>query len=125
MINPFLDGSFPEQQIVIENDLCVFVQMPQLVLNGSGLIIPRTSRETLFDLTPEEWAATYDLLRSVKAYLDKTLEPDGYNVGWNVGLVGGQSILRVYLHVIPRFRDEPLAGRGIRYHLKQPESKRP
>lgn len=125
MINPFLDGSFPEQQIVIENDLCVFVQMPQPVLNGSGLIIPRTSREILFDLTPEEWAATYDLLRSVKAYLDKTLEPDGYNVGWNVGLVGGQSILHVHLHVIPRFRDEPLAGRGIRYHLKQPESKRP
>ena len=121
MSNPFLDGSFSEQQIVTENDLCVFVQMPQPVLNGSGLIIPRTSRETLFDPIPEEWAATYDLLRNVKAYPDKTLVPDG----WNVGLVGGQSIPHVHLHVIPYFSDEPPAGRGIRDHLKQPENKRP
>jgi diadenosine tetraphosphate (Ap4A) HIT family hydrolase len=122
---PFLDGRFPEQQVVIENDLCVFVQMPQPVPNGSGLIIPRTSRATLFDLTPEEWAATYNLLRGVKAYLDKTLEPDGYNVGWNVGPVSAQPVPHVHLHVIARFRDEPPAGRGVRDQLQQSENKRP
>jgi diadenosine tetraphosphate (Ap4A) HIT family hydrolase len=122
--NPFLDGSFPEQ-VVLENDLCVFVRTPQPVLKGSGLIVTRAPRETVFDLTEAEWAATYDLLQEVKAYLDRTLEPDGYNVGWNVGRVGGQSIPHVHLHVIPRFADEPLAGKGIRYFLKQPENKRP
>ncbi len=125
MSNPFLDGSFPEQQVILENAYCVFSQIPQTVLTGSGLIVTREVRATVFDLTPEEWAATYDLLQKAKAYLDRTLEPDGYNVGWNVGPVGGQEISHVHLHVIPRFRDEPLAGRGIRYHLKQPENKRP
>ncbi len=124
-MNPFLDGSFPGQTVVLENKHCVFVQMPQAVLAGSGLIVPRAPRETPFDLTPEEWTATYTLLQEVKAYLDRTLEPDGYNVGWNVGRVGGQSIPHAHLHVIPRFRDEPLAGKGIRYFLKQPENKRP
>lgn len=125
MNNPFLDGSFSEQRVVFENDHCVFVQTPQPVLKGSGLIVTKAARETVFDLTSEEWASTYDLLQNAKAYLDEALEPDGYNVGWNVGRVGGQEIPHVHLHVIPRFKDEPLAGRGIRYHLKQPENKRP
>jgi diadenosine tetraphosphate (Ap4A) HIT family hydrolase len=29
-----------------------------------------------------------------------------------------------HLHVIPRYADEPLAGKGIRYWLKQPANKR-
>ena len=125
MSNPFLDGSFPDQQVVFENEHCAFVMTPQPVLQGSGLIVTKEVRETVFDLTPEEWTATYDLLRQVKTYLDETLEPDGYNLGWNVRPVGGQTIPHVHLHVIPRFKNEPLAGKGIRYYLKQPENKRP
>lgn len=125
MSNPFLDGTFPEQEVVIENEHCVFVRTPQPVLAGSGLIVTKAARETVFDLTPEEWAATYDLLQKVKAYLDRTMRPDGYNVGWNVGPVGDQEIPYVHLHIIPRFADEPLVGRGIRYHLKQPANQRP
>ena len=47
-----------------------------------------------------------------------TLAPDGSNVGWNCGRVGGQEVFHAHLHVIPRFRQEPLAGHGIRSHLK-------
>ena len=124
MNNPFLDGSFPAQKVVLENAHCVFVTTPQPVLQGSGLIVTKAVRETVFDLTPEEWTATYDLLQQVKTYLDRSLRPDGYNVGWNVCPVAGQTIPHVHLHVIPRFKDEPFAGRGIRYYLKQPENTR-
>lgn len=109
----------------IENDLCVFVAWPAEVLPGSGLIIPRAHRATVFDLTAEEWQATYELLQRVKLQLDETMEPAGYNVGWNCGDVGGQEVFHAHLHVIPRFADEPLAGRGIRYWLKQESNRRP
>jgi hypothetical protein len=33
-------------------------------------------------------------------------------------------VFHAHLHVIPRFADEPLAGRGIRYALKQPTNRR-
>ncbi len=124
MSNPFLDG-IPEQRVVLENDLCVFVMTPQPILQGSGLIVTKEIREMVFDLTPDEWTATFELLQAARLYLDKAFRPDGYNVGWNVGRIGGQEIPHVHLHVIPRFSDEPLAGRGIRHHLKQPENKRP
>lgn len=111
--------------VVLENELCLFISGPQEVLDGSGMIIPRAHRETVFDLTQEEWQATYSLLHEVKSLLDKTIQPDGYNVGWNCGSVGGQTVFHAHLHVIPRFADEPLAGRGIRWRLKQPDNKRP
>jgi histidine triad (HIT) family protein len=57
--------------------------------------------------------------------LDETLKPDGYSVGWNVLPVGGQHVPQAHLHVIARFADEPFAGRGIRYWLKQEENRRP
>ena len=51
--------------------------------------------------------------------------PDGYTVGWNVHPVGGQTVPHAHLHVIGRFADEPLAGKGLRHALKQPENRRP
>ena len=110
--------------VVLENEHCLFLQEPQKVLVGSGLIVPRAHRETVFDLTPAEWAATFDLLGQVRALLEAEYAPQGYNLGWNSGAVAGQEVFHAHLHVIPRFADEPLAGKGIRHWLKQPGNKR-
>lgn len=112
----------PEQRITLENDYGLFVQKPQAVLEGSGLIIPKRHCETVFELTKKEWEATYELLQEVKKYLEKHFQPEGYNIGWNCGSVAGQEIFHTHLHIIPRFKDEPLAGKGIRYWLKQPSN---
>lgn len=126
MIRPclFCPPGLDETEIVLESEHCFFVQQPQPVLTGSGLIVPRQHRETVFDLTAVEWQDTYALLQRVKNLLDAQYAPDGYNLGWNVGPVGGQEVFHAHLHVIPRFRDEPLAGKGIRYWLKQENNKR-
>jgi histidine triad (HIT) family protein len=109
-----------DQTVVFRDDLAWFVQDPryQGALKHSGIIIPVAHRETVFDLTEAEVAATFRLLRRVKAWMDAERSPDGYNVGWNCGRVGGQEVFHAHLHVIPRFRQEPLAGQGIRSHLK-------
>lgn len=119
-------AAFPDQQLVLENDHCVFLVTPERsVLPGSGLIVPLAPRETVFDLTQQEWTATYDLLHRAKAWIDERYSPDGYNVGWNNRRVAGQTVPQVHLHIIPRFADEPFAGKGIRHHLKQPTNRRP
>lgn len=113
-----------EQRVILFNEHCMFLQRQQEVLIGSGIIVPREHRETVFDLTKDEWIATYDLLQTVKMLLDEKYMPQGYNIGWNVGSTGGQELFHAHLHIIPRYDDEPLAGKGIRYWLKQPENKR-
>ena len=91
---------------------------------GSDIIIPREHRETVFDLTADEWAGTFTLLKQVEELLDVRYAPKGYTVGWNSGSVARQEVFHAHLHVIPRYADEPLAGKGIRYWLKQPTNKR-
>lgn len=105
--------------MVLENAHCLFLQQPEPVLIGSGVIIPRQHRESVFDLSAQEWQATYDLLQQVKARLDQEYAPDGYNLGWNTGRAAGQEVFHAHLHIIPRFKEDPLAGKGIRYWLKQ------
>jgi diadenosine tetraphosphate (Ap4A) HIT family hydrolase len=55
-----------EQKIIISNRYCMFLQKPQDVLAGSGIIVPKEHRETVFDLSKEEWTATFELLQEVK-----------------------------------------------------------
>ena len=50
--------------------------------------------------------------------MDERLAPDGSNIGWNCGTTGGQESFHAHMHVLPRFRQEPLAGQGIRTLLK-------
>lgn len=111
-------------QVLIEGDLCYFMDTGDPVLIGGGMILPRAHREIVFDLTDEEWLETQALLHQARGYLDQNYHPDGYNVGWNCGEAAGQDTPHAHLHVIPRFKDEPFAGHGIRYHLKQPENAR-
>lgn len=121
---PFCSDSVKQNEIILGNDLCLFLQREEAVLIGSGLIIPRAHRETAFDLTSAEWNATQTLLLEVKAHLDRMYQPTGYNLGWNCGDTAGQEVFHVHLHVIPRYTDEPYAGKGIRYWLKQDVNRR-
>jgi diadenosine tetraphosphate (Ap4A) HIT family hydrolase len=111
--------------LVEKDEHCMFIDLQHEILAGSGIIVPRVHRETPFELTESEVASTFQLLREVKVRLDSSLAPDGYNVGWNCGSCAGQKVSHAHLHVIPRFSDEPLAGKGIRYWLTQAVNRRP
>ena len=110
-----------------ENETMMGVRSNNLKNNtliGSYVIIPKSQVGTPFDLSEEEWKDTKLFMKQIKEYLDKKYQPDGYNVGWNVGKVGGQEVAHAHLHIIPRYADELYAGKGIRYWFKQPENVR-
>ncbi len=121
---PFCPPLLKENEIIMEHEFCIFLQQTEAILIGSGIIIPRIHRETVFDLTRHEWDAMYEMIHQVKELIDSELHPDGYNLGWNCGTVGGQEVFHAHLHIIPRYKDEPLSGKGIRYWLKQETNKR-
>ena len=121
---PFCPPQVEDQPAPLENESSLFIDLKHPVLRGSGVIVPRAHRDSVFDLTPEEIVSTFSLLAEVKAFLDAEHKPQGYNVGWNCGAVAGQTVFHAHLHVIPRYAGEPHAGRGIRHWLKQESNRR-
>jgi diadenosine tetraphosphate (Ap4A) HIT family hydrolase len=120
------DGFRRDSVVFAENDFALFGNLEDGgPLSGSGVIVPRAHRATVFDLSADEFAATFTLLRVVQPLLVERYNPDGFNVGWNCYGAGGQDVPHAHLHVLLRFGDEPRSGYGIRWWLRQPENTRP
>ena len=75
-------------------------------------MIPFRHVSNYFDATAEEKQALWALVEEAKLYLDRQHAPDGYNIGINVGVEAGQTVMHVHLHLIPRYRGDVADPRG-------------
>lgn len=92
-----------ETEILAENQLALAFYDKFPVNTGHVLIIPKRHIETIFDATNYEILAINDLIIEVRKILEEKYNPDGYNIGVNVGSAGGQTIFHLHYHVIPRY----------------------
>ncbi len=100
-------------RVVARNELAFAIKDAFPVNPGHTLIIPKRHTETWFDATEDERRSIFELVDSVKRELDAELNPDGYNVGLNVGEAAGQTVMHLHVHVIPRFAgdvEDPTGG---------------
>jgi len=73
---------------------------------GHLIIFPRRHVVDIRELDREERRELDGLVDRSLAALDATHGPQGYNIGYNMGLVAGASIDHLHLHVIPRYPRE-------------------
>ena len=92
--------------VSIEHELAYSARDSYPASPGHTVVIPRRHVASFFDLTPEEVAACMGLIKEEKRLLDKEFNPDGYNIGVNVGPAAGQSIFHVHIHIIPRYKGD-------------------
>lgn len=102
----------PEDEIVLQNNLCYARYDRYPVSPGHLLLIPYRHIPTLFDATDAEEIALLALVREAKTLLDGRFHPDGYNVGVNVGKAAGQTVMHLHVHVIPRYEGDVEDPRG-------------
>ncbi len=102
----------PADRILDDNAHAVAVADAYPVSPGHTLVIPKRHRASFFELSMDEITAVYELLRRMKARLDGTLKPAGYNVGINIGEAAGQTVGHVHVHLIPRFVGDVGEPRG-------------
>ena len=100
------------KQFLIENDLAVAFYDSYPVSDGHALIIPKRHAETYFDLSEEEIKAMLSLSKEMKKIIDDKYHPDGYNVGFNVNIAGGQTVFHAHMHIIPRYKGDIENPRG-------------
>jgi diadenosine tetraphosphate (Ap4A) HIT family hydrolase len=106
-----------DEDIVIRNDLCYARRDRFPVSRGHLLVMPFRHTPDFFSMTPGERVALLALVASCKGLIEVEFSPAGYNIGFNVGAVAGQTVMHCHCHVIPRYVgdvEDPRGGvRGV------------
>jgi ATP adenylyltransferase len=85
------------------------------VAKGHALVLPKRHVATIWELTDEEYADVFGLVRQVNEVIQKKFHPQGINVGVNCGGAAGQTVFHAHIHVIPRYTaDVPNPRGGVR-----------
>ena len=100
-----LGGSDDRTSLVLRRSPKAF-----LILNkypyASGHAMAAVNRHvgSLDELAPEEVGQAMDLVQAAVRALRKAYEPDGFNVGFNLGRAAGAGVPgHVHVHVVPRW----------------------
>ena len=98
---PFCE--LPEERIVSENELAIWLYDGYPVTAGHSLFIPKRHVSDYFDLFKPERNAIEALIAEAREKLqsdDATIT--GFNMGANAGTTAGQTVLHAHVHLIPR-----------------------
>ena len=122
---PFcIDNNLLRVNVLHQDTVWYITDMEEGGINNAVMAITKRHTETPFDINEQEWLSLHKLMDKMKKLVDEKDKPDGYDLGWNVYKTGGQNVAHAHLHLLARYKDEPLAGKGIRYAFKQPDNKR-
>lgn len=107
-------------RIVFGDDLIIALWDGFPVSPGHLLIIPKRHAATWFDANPAEQQAIWKAVERAKEEILKLYQPDGFNIGINIGTAAGQTVPHLHLHVIPRYQGDVEDPRGgVRYVIPQ------
>lgn len=75
--------------------------------NGHLLIAPKAHKGRLDELTAEELQETTEGLRQMVAALEGLFQPDGFNIGLNLGRAAGAGLPgHLHWHIVPRWHGD-------------------
>ncbi len=75
--------------------------------NGHIMVVPYQHTATLSGWQPEERQEMMEMADLAVELLRKTMRPDGFNLGINMGLVAGAGVAdHIHLHVVPRWNGD-------------------
>jgi|SRR5699024_2764469 len=107
----------PEMELLAESATVYAILDKYPVTNGHALIIPKKHNSNYFNLSFKQQSACLFMVNKVKKILTERYNPNGFNIGVNVGRTAGQTINHVHIHVIPRYdgdMKDPTGGvRGV------------
>jgi histidine triad (HIT) family protein len=70
---------------------------------GHTLVVPKVHAQDIWDVGPEDWDALWRTTRRVAAAIRTAFAPDGLYVRQANGRLGGQEVMHLHVHLIPRY----------------------
>ena len=98
-------GTNPQESLILYTDDLIGVMLNRYPYsNGHLLIYPLQHTSTIEDFSREEGVRLFTIIQASTAILREAMQPEGFNVGMNVGRVAGAGIdEHIHLHVVPRW----------------------
>src|SRR5206468_4980041 len=112
---PFCDP--PAGQLFYQGDLVIGLWDRLPVSPGHALLIPRRHVSSWFSASDAERGELLSAVDHARIAIERAGQPDGYNIGVNVGEAAGQTVFHLHLHVIPRYRRDVANPRGGIRHV--------
>jgi ATP adenylyltransferase len=98
-------SSDDEKNMVLQRGKTCFAVLNLFPYNtGHLMVIPYRQTGTLEELTEAETLEIFALLKAMKAALTRAFQPQGFNVGINLGSAAGAGIVEhLHVHLVPRW----------------------
>jgi ATP adenylyltransferase len=75
--------------------------------NGHLLVAPKAHKGKLEELTPDELLDLQLVLRKMLGIIEKRMNPDGFNIGLNLGRAAGAGLPgHLHWHIVPRWNGD-------------------
>lgn len=101
-----------DRELIVET-ATMFAMYDKFPVNeGHALIIPKRHIANYFELSVKEQYGYLLVLNKVKEIITKRYQPDGFNIGINIGEYAGQTINHVHIHLIPRYKNDVSDPKG-------------
>lgn len=105
----------PDREVLSESATVYAMLDKYPVSKGHTLIIPKLHIADYFDLPDRAKTACWLMVDRAKLLLSARFQPDGFNIGINIGDAAGQTVPHVHIHLIPRYAgDVENAVGGVR-----------
>lgn len=112
--NPFLNPD-PER-VFYRTNLVLGLWDAYPVSPGHALLVTRRQVADWFGASLEEQAALMRGIQVARQAIEEQYQPQGYNIGMNLGKAAGQTIFHLHMHIIPRYQgDVPDPSGGVRH----------
>ena len=92
---------------VFEDEKTIAFLSNRPVTIGHTLVIPKKHYESIHQISDEEVANLYIVVKRVAEAVDKGIGPEGIRIVQNNGESAGQVIPHFHVHVIPMYRQMP------------------
>ncbi len=93
--------------VLARGEHCLLMLNKYPYVNGHLLVAPYRHAPTLIDCTPPERAEIMELLILGQQALERAMNPQGFNVGINIGKVSGAGLPgHVHAHIVPRWNGD-------------------
>jgi ATP adenylyltransferase len=101
----FCKDSIRLESLVVFDGNTAFVMMNRYpYISGHLMIIPFRHINRMEDLLPEEKLEIFNLQDMSVRVLKKAMNPDGFNIGMNLGKAAGAGVDdHIHVHVVPRW----------------------